>query len=108
MYGHVITKFSRIGRLLHFLTHSTPLVRFARESSAINVFFFFLSYCYLQSYRLQVLYLYYCAFQKHVNSDVQSPTDAFAFFAEINILSGPLRKQNFSLTGSKGHGKVIP
>ena len=24
-YGHVITKFSRMGRLLHFLTHGTPL-----------------------------------------------------------------------------------
>ena len=35
MYGHVITKFSRMGRLLHFLTHGAPLARFARESSAI-------------------------------------------------------------------------
>ena len=34
-YGHVITKFSRMGRLLHFLTHGAPLARFARESSAI-------------------------------------------------------------------------
>ena len=30
-YGHVITKFSRMGRLLHFLTHGAPLARFARE-----------------------------------------------------------------------------
>ena len=35
VYGHVITKFSRMGRLLHFLTHGAPLARFARESSAI-------------------------------------------------------------------------
>ena len=28
----------------------------------------------------------------------------FEFFAAVNHLSGPLRKQNFSLTGSKGHG----
>ena len=35
VYGHVITKFSRMGRLLHFLTHDAPLGRFARESSAI-------------------------------------------------------------------------
>ena len=34
VYGHVITKFSRMGRLLHFLTHGAPLARFARESSA--------------------------------------------------------------------------
>ena len=27
-----------------------------------------------------------------------------AFFAAVNRLSGPLRKQNFTLTGSKGHG----
>ena len=36
VYGHVITKFSRMGRLLHFLTHGAPLARFARESSAIT------------------------------------------------------------------------
>ena len=35
VYGHVITKFSRMGRLLHFLTHGAPLARFARESFAI-------------------------------------------------------------------------
>ena len=35
VYGHVITKFSRMGRLLHFLTHGAPLARFARESLAI-------------------------------------------------------------------------
>ena len=34
VYGHVITKFSRMGRLLHFLTHGAPLARFARESPA--------------------------------------------------------------------------
>ena len=28
----------------------------------------------------------------------------FAFFAAINHLSQPLRKQNFTLMGSKGHG----
>ena len=27
-----------------------------------------------------------------------------AFFAVVNQLNGPLRKQNFTLTGSKGHG----
>ena len=26
-----------------------------------------------------------------------------AFFAAINHLNGPIRKQNFTLTGSKGH-----
>ena len=34
-YGHVITKFSRMGRLPHFLTHGAPQARFARQSSAI-------------------------------------------------------------------------
>ena len=33
VYGQVITIFSRIGRLLHFLTHGAELGRFARESS---------------------------------------------------------------------------
>ena len=37
VYGHVITKFSRMGRLLHFLTHGAPLARFVRESSAIKL-----------------------------------------------------------------------
>ena len=27
-----------------------------------------------------------------------------AFFAAVNHLSGPLSKQNFTLTSSKGHG----
>ena len=39
-YGHVITKFSRMGRLPHFLTYGAPptLARFARGwSSAINL-----------------------------------------------------------------------
>ena len=27
-----------------------------------------------------------------------------AFLAAVNHLNGPLRKQNFTLTGSKGHG----
>ena len=35
-YGHVITKFSRMGRLPHFLTHGAPLARFARQSSGNN------------------------------------------------------------------------
>ena len=38
MYGHVITKFSRMGRLLHF--HGAPLTRFERENSAITGFNF--------------------------------------------------------------------
>ena len=36
VYGHVITKFSRMGRLLHFLNHGAAMARFAREGSAIN------------------------------------------------------------------------
>ena len=35
VYGHVITKFSQMGRLLHFLTHGAPMARFVRESSAM-------------------------------------------------------------------------
>ena len=38
VYGHVITKFSRMGRLLHFLTDGTPLALFASESSAMTTF----------------------------------------------------------------------
>ena len=32
--GHLITNFSRMGRLLHFLFHGALLARFARKSSA--------------------------------------------------------------------------
>ena len=35
MYGHVITQFFRMGRLLQFLTDGAALARFARKSSAI-------------------------------------------------------------------------
>ena len=33
--GNVIAKYSRMGTLLHSLTHGAPLARFARESFAI-------------------------------------------------------------------------
>ena len=36
VYGHVIIKFSRMGRLLHFLTHGAPLAPFSRKSSDIR------------------------------------------------------------------------
>ena len=41
--------------------------------------------------------------RKHANSEVQKPTDV-AFYAAVNHRKGPLRKQNFTLTGSKDHG----
>ena len=37
-YGHVITKFSRMGSLPHFLTHGALQVCFVRHSSAIISF----------------------------------------------------------------------
>ena len=37
VHGHVINKFFRMGRLLHFPTHGAPLARFVRESSAKKV-----------------------------------------------------------------------
>ena len=36
VYGHVITEFSRMSRLLHFLTDGVPLARFAREGSTTS------------------------------------------------------------------------
>ena len=62
----------------------------------------------LLSLRLKQTYSYveskpYCAFHKHANSEVQKPTDD-CVFAAVNHLNGPLRKQNFTLTGSKGQG----
>ena len=48
-------------------------------------------------------FVFNCAFQKHANYEVQSQL-TFAFFATVNHLSGPLGKQKFTLTCSKGHG----
>ena len=45
----------------------------------------------------------YCAFHKHANSKFKSQL-TIAFFTAVNHLNGPLRKQNFTLTGSKAHG----
>ena len=36
VYGHVITKFSRMGSLPHVLTHGAPQARLARQSSTIT------------------------------------------------------------------------
>ena len=43
-----------------------------------------------------------CAFQKHTNSKVHKLT-----WLPSNHLSGPLRKQKFTSTGSKGHGSLV-
>ena len=40
VYGHVITIFSRMGRLLLFLTRGAPLARLARESSALKIYIY--------------------------------------------------------------------
>ena len=36
MYGHVITKFSRIGRLPHFLSYGAPRVEFCNYAGDNN------------------------------------------------------------------------
>ena len=48
--------------------------------------------------------MHYYTFQNHMNSEVQKPKLTFAFFTAVNHLSGCLRNQKFTLTGSKGHG----
>ena len=37
VYGHVITNFSRMARILHFRSHGAPLTPFALESAAIII-----------------------------------------------------------------------
>ena len=49
VYGHVITKFSRMGSLPHFLPMVLDCARFARESSAISTFCTF-KWLYLVQY----------------------------------------------------------
>ena len=72
-----------------------------------NINFFFKSLLLTELYTSSAVFINYCAFQKHANSEVQNTNDPLAFLAAVNILSGPLRKQNLTLKGSKGHGKVI-
>jgi len=58
-----------------------------------------------QGFQFSILRVFkstYCAFHKHANSEKSQLT--IAFFAAVNHLNGPLRKQNFTLMGSKGHG----
>ena len=45
----------------------------------------------------------YCALHKHANSKFKSQL-TIAFFAAVNLLNGPLRRQDFTLTSSKGQG----
>ena len=40
--------------------------------------FFFKSLLFTELYTSSAVFMNYCAFQKHANSDVQSPTDPFA------------------------------
>ena len=46
----------------------------------------------------------YCAFQKKRGILKFKSQLTIAFFAAVNHLNGPLRKQNFTLTSSKGQG----
>ena len=39
VYGHVITKFSQMGRLPHFLSYGAPLMRGAPLIQGIQVFY---------------------------------------------------------------------
>ena len=50
---------------------------------------------------------FYCSFYKHANTKLKRQL-TIAFFAAVNHLNGPLRKQNFTLTGSKGHSVYWP
>ena len=59
-YGHVITKFSRMGRLPHFLTHGAPLARFAHQSSAIKVI------CKSPAFRSCIIYTLFVEIQRHL------------------------------------------
>ena len=58
--------------------------------------------CILQSVFTLTGFVFNCAFQKHANYEVQSQL-TFAFFATVNHFSGPLGKQKFTLTCSKGN-----
>ena len=49
------------------------------------------------------LHYTYCAFTNMRILKFKSQL-TIAFFAAVNHLKGPLRKQNFTLTGSKGQG----
>ena len=53
----------------------------------------------------RLLLLYFSALFKNTRIlKFKSQLPLFALFAVVNHLSGPLKKQNFTLTGSKGRG----
>ena len=53
----------------------------------------------------RLLLLYFSALFKNTRIlKLKSQLPLFALFAVVNHLSGPLKKQNFTLTGSKGRG----
>ena len=49
---------------------------------------------------------YHCTFQKHVNSEVQNPTDVCVFRCRQSS-KRTLRNRKFTSTGSKGHGFLL-
>ena len=76
-------------------------------------FFFVNDYCHSHRNELSKalkIYIYYwsimrsayCDFQERAKFKIRQLT--FAFFSAVNHLSEPLRKQNFTYRGSKGHG----
>ena len=54
-------------------------------------------------HKRKLLLLSYCASHKNANSEVQKPTDDCVFRCR-DYHNEPLTRQNFTLTGSKGHG----
>ena len=84
-----------IGKVLarrYLIFESSLLYWFVRYKRAIS--------CRLESFAHRSVCVF-CAFHKHANCKVQKPTKNCA---AVNHLSGPLRKQNYTLTRSKGHG----
>ena len=59
----------------------------------------FLRFCYLNIPCLRITALFTNMRILKFKSQLK-----IAFFAAVNHFNGPLRKQNFTLTGSKGHG----
>ena len=58
----------------------------------------------LLTQEIQLEKVCYCVFFKNTRILKFKSQPTITFFAAVNHLNGPLRKQNFSLTGSKGDG----
>ena len=89
-----------------YLTINIKIIKFKRSNSKSMVLHSKKKKTILMllTQEIQLEKVCYCVFFKNTRILKFKSQLTITFFAAVNHLNGPLRKQNFSLTGSKGHG----